>query len=119
FNLTSEVPIEGVVWPSQPSAPECMRFNRFLSVFRRLGARPFRDRELEHEFRLVFRSAGVRSLEIASGVGGLAFLGFFLIYAFAGRDGAFAQPQPIRLTMVVALLSGAAMIRFSRHFVAK
>jgi len=96
-----------------------MSFNRFLSVFRRLGARPFRDRELEHEFRLVFRSAGVRSLEIASGVGGLAFLGFFLIYAFAGRDGAFAQPQPIRLTMVVALLSGAAMIRFSRHFVAK
>ena len=107
------------MWPSQPSAPECMRFNRFLSVFRRLGARPFRDRELEHEFRLVFRSAGVRSLEIASGVGGLAFLGFFLIYAFAGRDGAFAQPQPIRLTMVIALLSGAAMIRFSRHFVAK
>jgi signal transduction histidine kinase/CheY-like chemotaxis protein len=96
-----------------------MSFNRFLSVFRRLGARPFRDRELEHEFRQVFRSAGVRSLEIASGAGGLAFLGFFLIYAFAGRDGAFAQPQPIRLTMVVALLGGAALIRFSRHFVAK
>jgi hypothetical protein len=96
-----------------------MSFKRYLSNFRRFGARAFRDRELEHEFRQVFRSAGVRALEIASGVGGLAFLGFFLIYAFAGRESAFAQPQPIRLTMVVALLSGAALIRFSRPFVAK
>jgi signal transduction histidine kinase/FixJ family two-component response regulator len=96
-----------------------MSFNRFLSNFRRFRARPFRDRELEHEFRHVFRSAGVRSLEIATGIGGLAFLGFFLIYAVAGRDSPFAQPQPIRLTMVIALLFGAALIRFRRHFVAK
>jgi signal transduction histidine kinase/CheY-like chemotaxis protein len=96
-----------------------MSFNRFLSAYRRLAARPFRDRELEHEFRLVFRSAGVRSLEIATGMGGLAFLGFFLIYALAGRVSPFAQPQPIRLTMVLALLAGAALIRFRRHFVAK
>jgi signal transduction histidine kinase/CheY-like chemotaxis protein len=96
-----------------------MRFKRFLPNWRRFGARPFRDRELEHEFRQVFRSAGVRSLEIATGVGGLAFLGFFVIYAVAGKDSAFAQPQPIRLAMVLALLSGAALIRFGRHFVAK
>ena len=96
-----------------------MSLRPFLSKFRRLGARAFRDRELEHEFRLVFRSAGVRSLEIASSLGGVAFLGFFLIYAFAGRDSAFAQPQPIRLTMVVALLTAAGMIRFGRHFVAR
>ncbi len=93
--------------------------NRFLSTWRRFGVRPFRDREIEHEFRQVFRSVGVRSLEIATGVGGLAFLGFFVIYALAGRNSAFAQPQPIRLAMVVALLSGAALIRFRRHFVAK
>jgi signal transduction histidine kinase/FixJ family two-component response regulator len=96
-----------------------MPFNRFLSITRRLGARPFRDREIEREFRQVFRSAGVRSLEIATGVGGLAFLGFFLIYALAGRGSAFEQPQPIRLAMVIALLSGAALIRFGRHFVAR
>ena len=96
-----------------------MSFPNLLMKFRRLGARAFRDRELEHEFRLVFRSAGVRSLEIASSLGGFAFLGFFLIYAFAGRESAFAQPQPIRLTMVVALLTAAGMIRFGRHFVAR
>jgi signal transduction histidine kinase len=96
-----------------------MPLKRFLLNWRRFGARPFRDRELEHEFRQVFRSAGVRSLEVATGVGGFAFLGFFLIYAVAGKDSALAQPQPIRLAMVIALLSGAALIRFSRHFVAK
>ena len=96
-----------------------MSLNRFLSRWRRFGVRPFRDRELEHEFRQVFRAVGVRSLEIATSVGGLAFLGFFLIYALAGRNPAFAQPQPIRLAMVVALLSGAALIRFRRPFVAK
>ena len=52
-------------------------------------------------------------------MGGLAFLGFFLIYALAGKGSPFAQPQPIRLTMVLALLSGAALIRFRRHLVAK
>src|SRR5664279_5009086 len=96
-----------------------MPFKRFLPNWRRFGARAFRDRELEHEFRQVFRSAGVRSLEIATGIGGFAFLGFFLIYAVAGKESALAQPQPIRLAMVIALLSGAALIRFSRHFVAK
>jgi signal transduction histidine kinase/CheY-like chemotaxis protein len=96
-----------------------MQLNRLLSSFRRFGARRFRDRELEHEFRQVFRSAGVRSLEIATGIGGLAFLGFFLIYALSGGDAAFAQPQPLRLTLVIALLSGAALIRWRRHFVAK
>ena len=96
-----------------------MSINRILHSWRRFGVRPFRDRELEHEFRHVFRSAGVRSLEVATGVGGLAFLGFFLIYALAGKTAAFAQPQPIRLAMVVALLSGAALIRFRRHFVAR
>ncbi len=42
-----------------------------------------------------------------------------MIYALAGGDGAFAQPQPLRLTLVVALLGGAALIRWRRHFVAK
>jgi signal transduction histidine kinase/CheY-like chemotaxis protein len=91
---------------------------RLSSISRHIGARPFRDRELEHEFRQVFRSAGVRSLEIATGLGGFAFLCFFLIYALADKGGAFAQPQPLRLAMVVALLSGAALIRFRRQFVA-
>ena len=58
-------------------------------------------------------------MEIASSLGGFAFLGFFLIYVFAGRESAFAQPQPIRLTMVIALLTAAGMIRFSRQFVAR
>ncbi|MEO8921664.1 MAG: ATP-binding protein [Caldimonas sp.] len=96
-----------------------MQSIRFLSYWRRLGVRKFRDRELEHEFRHVFRSSGVRFLEIGTGVGGLAFLGFFAIYALAGRDSAVAQSQPIRLAMVVSLLSGAALIRFWRPFVAK
>lgn len=118
IHFAGKVPIQTCSL-SQALASECMSFHRFLSTLRRFRTRPFRDRELEHEFRLVFRSAGVRSLEIATGIGGLAFLGFFLIYALAARDSPFAQPQPIRLTMVIALLSGASLIRFRRHFVAK
>ena len=96
-----------------------MQLTRFLSDCRRFGVRRFRDRELEHEFRHVFRSSGVRFLEIGTGAGGLAFLGYFLIYALAGKDSALAQSQPIRLAMVAALLSGAALIRYRRAFVAK
>ena len=60
----------------------------------------------------------MRSLEIATSLGGFAFLGFFLIYAIAGSENPMAQPQPLRLAMVIALLSGAALIRFRRRFVA-
>ncbi len=49
----------------------------------------------------------------------MAFLGFFLIYALAGRDSSFAQPQPIRLALALALISGAALIHWRRHLVAK
>ncbi|MEO7335172.1 MAG: ATP-binding protein, partial [Caldimonas sp.] len=57
-------------------------------------------------------------MEIATSLGGFAFLGFFLIYAIAGSENPMAQPQPLRLAMVIALLSGAALIRFRRRFVA-
>ncbi len=41
---------------------------------RRFGVRSFRDRELEHEFRHVFRSAGVRFFEIGRCIGGSCLL---------------------------------------------
>jgi signal transduction histidine kinase/CheY-like chemotaxis protein len=87
--------------------------------WRRFGVRAFRDRELEHEFRHVFRSAGVRFFEVGVGVTGLAYLAFFLIYAVAGAGHPLSQPQPLRLVMVVTLLAIAAAARFRRSFVVR
>ncbi len=86
---------------------------------RRFGVRAFRDRELEHEFRHVFRSAGVRFFEIGAAVSGIAYLLFFLIYAISGSGGVFAQPQPLRIMMVVSLLSAAALAHYAKPFVAR
>ena len=92
---------------------------RFLFNWRRFGVRAFRDRELEHEFRHVFRSAGVRFFEIGAGVTGLAYLAFFVIYAVSGGGHPLAQPQPLRLVMVVTLLTIAATARVAKPFVAR
>jgi signal transduction histidine kinase/FixJ family two-component response regulator len=91
-----------------------MALKRFLSSWRRLGAHTFRNRELEHEFRHGFRSAGVRFFELATAVGGLAYLGFFLIYLASHSGTPLAQPQPLRVMMMVSLLSAAALGRFAR-----
>ena len=96
-----------------------MRPTVFPLNWRRFGVRAFRDRELEHEFRHVFRSAGVRFFEIGAAVSGIAYLAFFLIYAVSGTGGILAQPQPLRVFMVVSLLSAAALAHFSKPFVAR
>jgi signal transduction histidine kinase/FixJ family two-component response regulator len=87
---------------------------RFPFNWHRLGVRAFRVRELEHEFRRGFRSAGVRFFELATAVTGLAYFAFFLIYLAHTAGAPFAQPQPLRLLMVVSLLSAAAVARFAK-----
>jgi signal transduction histidine kinase/CheY-like chemotaxis protein len=86
---------------------------------RRFGVRSFRDRELEHEFRQVFRSAGVRFFEIGALLGGLAYFAFFVIYAIGRTDGAFGQPQPLRILMFVVFLSAACVARGAKAFVSR
>jgi len=88
---------------------------------RRFGVRSFRDRELEHEFRHVFRSAGVRFFEIGALLGGFAYFAFFVIYAVGRTDAALGQPQPLRVVMFVVFLSAALLARsantcVSRHY---
>ena len=80
----------------------------------RYGVRAFRDRDLEHEFRRVFRSSGVRFFEIGTGVSGLAYLAFFLIHAASHAEKAFAQPQPLRIVLFVSLLATAFLVRFAK-----
>ncbi len=87
--------------------------------FRRFRVRSFRDRELEHEFRQVFRSAGVRFFEISAALTGLAYVAFFLIYALSGGQGPFAMPQPLRLLMIAGMLATTLALRFARHFIAR
>jgi signal transduction histidine kinase/CheY-like chemotaxis protein len=87
-------------------------------LLRRFRVRAFRDPALEHEFRHVFRSAGVRFFEIAAALAGIAYVAFFVIYALSGHP-VFAQPQPLRLLMIVSLLGTAAAIRLAKGFVAK
>ena len=96
-----------------------MRLTRFLLNWRRFGVRAFRDRELEHEFRHVFRSAGVRFFEIGTGVSGLAYLAFFAIYALSSQDGPFSQPQPLRLVMVASFFLASFLSRYAKQFVAR
>jgi signal transduction histidine kinase/CheY-like chemotaxis protein len=105
--------------PAFITAQECMAFKRFSPNWRRLGARPFRDRELEHEFRQVFRSAGVRFFEVATALGGIAFLAFFLIFLTNRSGEPFAQPQPLRIMIAAALLSAAALGRFGKPFLVR
>jgi signal transduction histidine kinase/CheY-like chemotaxis protein len=88
-------------------------------LWRRFRVRAFRDRELEHEFRLVFRSAGVRFFEIAAALTGLAYVAFFLIYAVSGTQAMLAQPQPLRLLMIIGMLSTALAIRFAKGFIGR
>ena len=91
---------------------------RLLLNWRRFGVRSFRDRELEHEFRHVFRSAGVRFFEIGTGISGVAYLAFFLIYAVSG-NGLLTQPQPLRLVMIASFFASAVLARLARSFVAR
>ncbi len=96
-----------------------MGHKRIHFSWRRMGARAFRDRELEHEFRHVFRSAGVRFFEVGTAVSGLAYLAFFLIYLLAGNEDPMAQPQPLRLAMATSFLSAAAVARYAKAFLAR
>jgi len=91
----------------------------FPFFWRRFAVRAFRDRDLEHEFRQAFRSAGVRFFEIGAAVSGLAYLAFFLIFAYSGANGPFAQPQPLRIAMVVSLLSAALLAHMAKPFFAR
>ena len=95
-----------------------MGLTRFLLNWRRFGVRAFRDRELEHEFRHVFRSAGVRFFEIGTGVSGLAYLGFFIIYALSAHSAPLSQPQPLRLVMVASFFLASVLSRYAKPFVA-
>ena len=92
---------------------------RTPKLWRQFRVRAFRDRELEHEFRGVFRSAGVRFFEVGTAISGVAYLAFFLIYALAERGAIFDQPQPLRLVMIVSFMTVALMARYAKPFVAR
>jgi signal transduction histidine kinase/CheY-like chemotaxis protein len=96
-----------------------MRASLLSFSLRRFRVRAFRDRELEHEFRQVFRSAGVRFFEISAALTGLAYVAFFLIYALSGSQGPFAQPQPLRLLMIAGMLATTLALRFAKQFMAR
>ena len=96
-----------------------MSLKRFPFTWHGLGVRAFRDRELEHEFRHGFRAAGVRFFELATAVTGFAYFGFFLIYLANASEAPLAQPQPLRILMVVSLLSAAAVARFAKPFLVR
>ena len=92
---------------------------RTPKLWRQFRVRAFRDRELEHEFRSVFRSAGVRFFEVGTAISGVAYLAFFLIYALAERGAIFSQPQPLRLVMVISFVAVALMAHYAKPFVAR
>jgi len=87
-------------------------------IRRHLGVRAFRDRELEHEFQHAFRFAGARFLEIGTGVSGLAYLGLFIMNAFA-KGSMTEQPQPLRMAVIAILLSVAFASRMAKPFVTR
>ena len=92
---------------------------RTPKLWRQFRVRAFRDRELEHEFRGVFRSAGVRFFEVGTAISGIAYAAFFLIYALASGGGILSQPQPLRLVMVVSFTTVALMAHYAKTFVAR
>jgi signal transduction histidine kinase/ActR/RegA family two-component response regulator len=61
----------------------------------------------------------VRFFEIGTSVSALAYLAFFLIYAVSSPEEPFAQPQPLRLTMIVSFFAAAALAHFEKPFVAR
>ena len=95
-----------------------MRTTLITQLRRRLGVRAFRDRELEHEFLHAFRFAGVRFLEIGTGVTGTAYLVLFLVNAVT-KDSVLDQPQPLRLTIFIVLLTVALTAHFAKPFVTR
>ena len=96
-----------------------MAFSSSLPNWRRFGVRAFRDRELEHEFRHAFRSAGVRFFEIGTAMSGLAYAAFFIIYAVSNLDRPLVEPQPLRLLMIASFFTAAVLSRFAKPFVAR
>jgi|GEM_PF-1353599 len=96
-----------------------MRLKQFPFKRRRLGARAFRDRDLERDFRHTFRSAGLRFFEVGTATTGFAFLAFFLMFALSGAGRLFEQPQPLRLLMIVSCLGATALARFAKPFLAR
>ena len=96
-----------------------MRLKQFPFKWRRLGARAFRDRDLERDFRHAFRSAGLRFFEVGTATTGFAFLAFFLIVALSGAGRLFDQPQPLRLLMICTCLGATALARFGKPFLAR
>ena len=95
-----------------------MRTTLSMLIRRRLGVRAFRIRELEHEFALSFRFAGIRFLEIGTAVTALAFFVTFMINIVGGND-LNEEPQPLRLLMILGLASVALGARFARPFVSR
>ena len=96
-----------------------MRASLLSFSLRRFRVRAFRDRELEHEFRQVFRSAGVRFFEISAALTGFAYVAFFLIYALSASQGPFSQPQPLRLLMIAGMLATTLALRFAKPFMGR
>ena len=89
---------------------------RIPVLLRQFRVRAFRDREFEHDFQTVFRSAGVRFFEVGTLLTGLAYLAFFAIYMISSQH-ILGQPQPLRLAMIVCMLTAALTTRFARDFV--
>ena len=98
-----------------------MSLKRIPIKWRQFGVRAFRDRELEHEFRAIFRSAGMRFFTVGTALSGAAYLAFFLIYCLASVAGPLGQPQPMRIAMASGFLGATLFARlckplFSRHY---
>ena len=93
-----------------------MRHSRSFHRWTQLLGRTFRNRELEHEFRSTFRSAGLRFFELSGALTGAAFTAFFLIFAIAQPGDPFAHPQTARLATAAAFLAAASLSRFAKTF---
>ena len=96
-----------------------MHLNRSFHRWAHAFGRAFRNRELEHEFRAVFRTSGVRFLELATTFTGIAFLAFFAIFVASRPGEPFTQPQPLRLGVAIVFLAVAALCRFGKSHVVR
>ena len=61
----------------------------------------------------------MRFFEVAAALTAVAYLAFFLIYAVSSTSGSFSQPQPLRVLMIVAMVSTALAIRLAKGFIAR
>ena len=91
--------------------------HRFIRIH---VARAFTDRELEREFIQTYRSVGLRFVSVASGLAAFCLFAFVLIEFWNGKSLAL-PPQPVRLSLSIALIAFAWFTRvrpstFRRHY---